>query len=534
MVSEAQDPCMRVREKLPEGGRWTAGRASAGILVSLVMLFLEVLGAILVAVSPAAVRAESLAVPVASHARIRGDSRATRFEADLTFAIPFNVYVKKDPYRVFIDLPAVDFRFGPNAGRKGRGLIRAFRYGRMGEDRARIVLDVTGPVLIRRSYVRHARNGVPARMGVELIRTDPETFSALMQETEMLHVRKKTHGRGSSEDVVDSERKQVASAYRHLIEQALRDEVLNPTNKARGGIEMLLEDDPLSLDRGASRMSKGRIQPKDIHSSTASGGQAAKSARSGTTPRKAGGHGAALEKVKKAQSTRRPLIVIDPGHGGKDPGAIGWKNVKEKDLVLAFARDLALALRRSGGVRVLLTHSGDTFLTLRQRVDFARRHNAQLFISIHADKFRTGAARGLAVYTLSEDASDEEAAELARSENAADIIDGVDLGVEAEAVKDILIDLAMRETKNRSAHFARMLAQSLKGAVKLRTRPIRSADFRVLRNPDVPAVLVELGYVSNPRDVRNMKSAAWRRKAAAAMARAVKRHLETQVALERP
>ncbi len=531
MVSDVQGSCARkrtLRRDRVRPAKCRAGMLRLSVLTLLILFLLDLAGPFLGA---QAARAESLAVPVASHARIRGDSTVTRFEADLTFAIPFNVYVKKDPYRVFIDLPAVDFRFGAGAGRKGRGLIRAFRYGRMGEDRARIVLDVDGPVLIRRSYVHHARDGLPARMGVELIRTDAETFAALLQNSETDRAPQPKHGAGQGDDALEKERQQVAAAYRHLIEQALKDEGLNPAERPNPALDPLLKNDPLGLD--AAEVRTGESSKKAETRKTA---QEKRDKATAKRPRADGRGGKEVGPSsagsRKALSNRRPLIVIDPGHGGKDPGAIGWKNVREKDLVLAFARDLARALKRSGRYRVLLTRSGDSFLTLRQRVDFARRHGAQLFISIHADKFRSGAARGLAVYTLSEEASDEEAAELARSENAADIIDGVDLGAEEEAVKDILIDLAMRETKNRSVHFARTLTRSLKGAVKLRTRPIRSADFRVLRNPDVPAVLIELGYVSNPRDVRNMQSPAWRRRAAAAMARAVKRHIETQVALE--
>ena len=204
--------------------------------------------------------------------------------------------------------------------------------------------------------------------------------------------------------------------------------------------------------------------------------------------------------------------------------------MKEKDVVLAFARALRDRLRKTGRYRVVMTRDSDRFLTLRERVRISRAHDAQLFISIHADKFRHRTVRGATVYTLSEKASDREAAELARKENAADIIDGVDLGAGNDEVKGILIDLTMRETKNHSMFFAKKLVREMRQATRMHKRPIRSAGFRVLKAPDVPSVLIELGYVSNARDVRNLSSPRWREKITTAMARAVQRYFDRRIA----
>jgi N-acetylmuramoyl-L-alanine amidase len=496
--------------------------ASTGVIPLLLLL------AVFLFLPPSLPRAEGLPVPEARNARVTGNASAARFEADLTYAIPFNVYVVADPYRVVIDMPAVDFRFGEGAGRRGRGLVRSFRYGRIAEDKARIVLDVDGPVLIRNSWVHHATADRPARMGVELVRTTPDKFAELTGASSAREKGEKAETEtGSGNDDPAAHVKEgdeagaagMATAFRHLVEEALRWRPARPAVGTPGSIEDLLKDEPL-LPGGIEKAAAAGSSPEE---KTASAGRThTASGSSANGPKKDG-------KPRKALSSVRPLVVIDPGHGGKDPGAIGWKGVREKDLVLRFALDLRRMLEKAG-YRVRMTRSSDRFLTLAERVEFARRHDAHLFISIHADKFRTGTAQGLAVYTLSEEASDAEAAELARSENAADIIDGVDLGAGMEAVRDILIDLALRETKNQSVHFARLLTRAVRPAARLRPRPVRSANFRVLRNPEVPAVLVELGYVSNPRDVRNMQSRAWRRRLAAALARAVDRYFRQHLA----
>jgi N-acetylmuramoyl-L-alanine amidase len=216
------------------------------------------------------------------------------------------------------------------------------------------------------------------------------------------------------------------------------------------------------------------------------------------------------------------VIVIDPGHGGIDGGAVGPEGVLEKDLVLEFARTLKSHLQEAGRYRVLLTRNEDIFLPLRERVDFARRNGASLFISVHADKFSGRTVGGATVYTVSERASDAEAAALAAKENKADLIAGLDLEDEPDEVTDILIDLARRETKNFSVRFAKSLVASLNGNIRLNKNPHRFAGFRVLKAPDVPSVLIELGYISNSHDVRELSSAVWRTRAAAAIAQALK------------
>ena len=216
----------------------------------------------------------------------------------------------------------------------------------------------------------------------------------------------------------------------------------------------------------------------------------------------------------------RKIIVIDPGHGGVDPGALGTRS-REKDIVLAFSKELVRQLKATRRYDVYLTRSSDIYIPLRQRVQIARNRNADLFISIHADAIKKKNIRGLSVYTLSEKASDREAAALAKKENQSDIIAGVDFGDQLPEVTNILIDLAQRDTKNASVKFAESLISSARGKTLLLDRTHRFAGFRVLKAPDVPSVLVELGFITNRTDEKQLSSSKWRRRVATGMVEAI-------------
>jgi N-acetylmuramoyl-L-alanine amidase len=229
----------------------------------------------------------------------------------------------------------------------------------------------------------------------------------------------------------------------------------------------------------------------------------------------------------------RPLVVIDPGHGGIDNGTVAATGEMEKQIVLEFAQALQARLEKTGKYRVAMTRTDDRFVALGERVRFARGQGADLFISIHADALssRTESdVRGATIYTVSDTASDAEAARLADAENKADAIAGVDLSSEPEEVADILIDLTQRETRNFSHHFARAAVSELKSAAKLHKHPLKSAGFKVLKAPDVPSVLVELGYVTNKQDLKLMVSEAWRAKTTDALAQAVNAFFSTRLA----
>jgi N-acetylmuramoyl-L-alanine amidase len=371
--------------------------------------------------------------PVASEARVGGDDRQTRFVLDLSRKVDLRSFTLADPYRVVIDLPQVTFKLPARTGERGRGLIKAFRYGLVMQGGSRIVFDVAKPVKIEKAFVLDPANGEPARLVVDLSATDRDSFL-------------RTIG---------------------------------------------LENRPMR---------------------TTSAG--------------------ALDQDPPRENDPRPLVVIDPGHGGIDFGTVAPNGVTEKSIVLDFAMALREKVEQSGKFRVVMTRTDDSFVPLSDRVRMARIRQAALFISIHADALRKGegAAQGATIYTVSETASDAEAARLAENENRADVIAGIDLSREPDDVADILIDLAQRETKGFSVHFAKILVGELRRVARLHKHPLKSAGFKVLKAPDVPSVLIELGYVSSKEDLKLLMSDAWRAKTAASVAQAIDAFFSTRVA----
>ncbi len=391
-------------------------------------------------------------------ARLAGDDGKTRFVADLSRPVSYSVYVLPDPYRVMIDLPDVRFELAPDAGAQGLGLVSAYRFGPLGNGRSRVVIDATGPVLISKSFLVRPEDGQPARLVVELVKTDEKTF--LMA---------------------------------HAADQAARPLPVEPSATAEDNVET------------------GSAVPLP-------------SPKPGTEP-------AAIERPMPAsRADGRRVIVIDPGHGGIDPGAVGPARTKEKDVVLAFSRVLRDRLKANKDYEVVMTRDEDTFLSLKQRVEVARENHADLFIAVHADTVRGRSVRGATLYTLSEKASDAEAEALAQKENRADIIAGVDLASENQEVTDILIELAQRETKNHSTFFAKKAANQLQLVTHMTGKPTRSAGFVVLKAPDVPSVLLELGYLSNKADEALLASPKWQADVAQAMAKAIDAYFATELA----
>jgi N-acetylmuramoyl-L-alanine amidase len=402
----------------------------AGRAVSAVLLALSTAAAVWLSGPGAASAADSF--PEATDVRLGGGEADTRFVMDLTRKIELHAFTLADPYRVVVDIPQVTFKLAPKAGQSGRGLVKAFRFGLMMEGGSRIVLDVTKPVRVDKAYVMDAAAGDPARLVLDLVPTDRQSF---------------------------------------LHEIATEDRLL-----------------------------------------------AAQPAPPQPPPAK--------------NADPRPLVVLDPGHGGIDTGTIAPGGQMEKDIVLDFAKRLRERIERSGKFRVLMTRNDDTYVPLNERVHIARNAGASLFVSIHADSLprKEGTAQGATIYTLSNKASDAQAAELADKENGADVIAGVDLKSEPNDVAGILIDLAQRETKSFSMQFARDVVSDMKAVARLHKAPIKAAGFRVLKAPDVPSVLVELGYVSNREDLRSLMSDTWRDRTADSIAKAVDTYLSTRIA----
>jgi len=366
-------------------------------------------------------------------ARVGGDKSQTRIVFDLSRKVDMRAFALADPYRLVIDLQQMRFQLPPQAGEATKGLVKAFRFGLMKKGGSRIVLDLTAPVRLDKSFVLDPSDGQPARLVLDLSAIDrPEFLRAVAFD-----------------------------------------------NRPR-------------TDLGAKPASEG------------------------------GG----------ATNDSRPVIVLDPGHGGIDEGAHAATGEAEKNVVLDFALMLRDKLEQNGKYHVEMTRSDDTFIALTDRVQFARTHRAQLFISLHCDALARGEgdAQGATVYTLSDHASDAEAARLADAENRADIIAGVDLSSETNEIADILIDLAQRETRSFTTHFARVLVGDLKNAIRLHKQPLRSAGFRVLKAPDVPSVLIELGFVSNRADFKELMSETWRARAADSITHAVNAYFTQRMA----
>lgn len=231
----------------------------------------------------------------------------------------------------------------------------------------------------------------------------------------------------------------------------------------------------------------------------------------------------------------RPLIVVDAGHGGTDPGAIASTGVFEKDIVFGFAQDLAGKLNAAGRYRVQMTRDRDVFVPLGERVRIAREARADLFISIHADSISSAPqVRGATIYTGSEKATDSESAKLAERENRADAAAGAEAVEATPDIADILQELTLRETRGFSSSFARSLMGQLAPVMQMSTKPHREARFVVLRSPDVPSVLVELGYLSSKRDLEKLQDPEWRAEVTGSMAKAVDQFFATRTSIGKP
>jgi N-acetylmuramoyl-L-alanine amidase len=407
--------------------------------------------------------------PVASDARLAGDTKQTRFVLDLDRTIQFRAFALSDPYRVVVDMPQVNFHLPAGAGTTARGLVRGFRYGLVMPGGSRIVIDLAGPAKVTNSYVLDSANGQPPRLVVEVEEVDRATFA----QTQGVQPQAMSQGTPPP---------------------------ASPPGQAQGTQQ--------AATPPASQAMAGRPELKpglsDSHAAVAVP-QAAPAPPQPATP-----------------PDPRPVVVIDPGHGGDDNGTQSGTEV-EKNVTLAFGLALRDRLEKSGKYHVVMTRTDDTFIALGDRVQVARIQAAALFVSIHADSLPKGEgdAQGATIYTLSDHATDAQAASLAESENRADAIGGVSLTDEPADVADILIDLVQRETRTFSNRFAHLLMREMKTTAKMHKHPLKSAGFRVLKAPDVPSVLVELGYVSNKSDMENLVSDGWRTRIVGSMARAI-------------
>lgn len=402
---------------------------SPGRLLAVLSILLGVVASFATAISAGAADK----APIVFDARVVGDENRTRFIADLTDEAEAAVFTLADPYRIVVDLSEVNFRFADPAAPDMRGLFTAFRYGLISPGKSRMVLDVTGPVRVDKSFMVPPSEDQPARFVIDVVPTDREAFLAANR------------------------------AYRESL-----------------GV------------KNAARRDRALVTPKD---------------------------------------SDLPTVVLDPGHGGIDTGAKGRQGAVEKTVTLAFAEILGEKLTETGRYNVLFTRTDDSFVALGDRVALAQANDADLFVSIHANSFRGRSIRGAIVYTISDEASDKMAAEIAELENQVDVLAGLDVDADdSDEVRDILLDLTRRETHNFGTVFARNLVKELKVTTPMFKVPHQQASFRVLEAPDVPSALIELGFVSNADDEKLLLSDEWRNDTAGSIARAIDGFFETRVA----
>lgn len=363
-------------------------------------------------------------VPVLSGFRHAMHEDRLRLIMEVSPAPVFSLFTLKDPDRIVLDVPALDWRVGAEQT-ADIPYISDMRFGLFRRDRARIVMDLTQPVGVERVFTQPPRGSEPGRLVIDLSPLDRATFDA----------------------------------------------------------------------------------------------------RTGW-PEQARWHGDAPP-VPPAARQGGMIVAIDPGHGGIDAGASAG-GVKEKTLVLEFALQLAAEIEAHPGISAYLTREGDEFVPLSERVARAHRARANVIISIHADSVESGRAEGMSVYTLSEKGTDDAAEALAARENRADVIAGADLGGESDQLTRLLVELAQRGTQDESTKLAISVMQSLRPNVTLlRTRPHRQANFRVLKAPDIPSMLLELGFLDSARDRKRLTNPEWRARAAKAVAEGIVKWKQT-------
>ena len=427
---QPDNPC-KARALAVQGRHWFRAVLSSVVCLCLAVLF-AAMASEAVALDETSFDHPSMAN--ALDARVAGDMERTRIVVDIDGDVTPAVYVLPQPNRLVLDLPGLSFAPMEQRQVEARGLAGAFRYGPFAPQRGRIVVDLAEYAVIDDVLMLAAIDDQPARLVLDLVRSNPEGFSAEVERTREAFL---------------------ASAE----------------------------------------------APKENRLDIVSG-------------------------------TGRPVVVIDPGHGGIDSGAVSRSGVLEKTVVLDFALAFADRLRATGRFDVHMTRSDDVFIPLAGRVRFAQSLRADLFISVHADSLvRHRDLRGATVYTLSDRASDAIAQQLVDNEARSDMLAGMDVRETATSeVADILVDLTRRETTRFSLAFAENVVDEISTATRMVNNPHRSAGFRVLKAPEVPSILLELGFLSNEDDVRLLTDDAWQARTVTALSTAVDRFFEQRVA----
>jgi N-acetylmuramoyl-L-alanine amidase len=416
-------------------------------------------GAVAVLVCAAATPAWAKSA-VATDVRVGQFEGATRFVLSVDRNIPFEVFVLGDPFRVVVDVPEIGWSLPPTPLPGPSGLFKRLRYGLFKPGQSRIVLDLNAPFEIDRAFKLRPNGDLGHRLVVDLRPASAQAFRAA-----------------------------VARAPMAVGETAFAAEAAPAPAPTPQAASAAVTQPPSAAQPAAESVQAAFTLPP--------------------APR------------KPRSSRAKMTVVLDAGHGGVDPGAIGRSGTYEKTITLAMARDLRDVLEATGRYRVVLTRDRDIFIRLRDRVALARKAGADLFISLHADSIKNRKISGPSVYTLSEKASDKEAAALAEKENKADLLAGVDLTDAPPDVANILLDLTQRETMNQSARFATGMIGEISKVAKPLRNTHRFAGFAVLKAHDVPSVLIEMGFLSSKKDEERLTSRRYRRTLADAIRRSV-------------
>ncbi len=400
--------------------------------------------------------------------RFGHQGRFTRIVLELDRQVPIEVRLERRPARLLVELPELRLGLRDDPLGRPRGLATLLRPIATGPAGSRVTVELAGPAeLVARFWIPPGQHSAAFRFVIDL---EPEGAS----------------------------RPPGVAATRPEADPPLP----RPRPPGLGG------DRPASTAAApSSEPAAATPPPAVVAAATADKAAAAAPASNGL-----------------AHPPGRIVVAIDPGHGGSDPGTIGVDGIKEKDLVLAMGLELAQLLEATGRYAVVLTRRTDEGLALRERIKVARDGGAQLFLSLHADSIADPQVAGASVYTLSETASDEEAAALAAKENKADILSGTDLSRHDPIVASILIDLAQRDTLNKSIGLAQLLSEELRKVTTLLRNHRRYGGFAVLKSPEIPSVLIELGYLSNPEEAKRLADPRHRRKLAQAIVAAIDRH----------
>lgn len=377
--------------------------------------------------------------------RYGNHSGQSRIVIDLSRASDYRAFLLENPYRLVVDIPNAGFSIG-HSGFVNDTLIKGYRSGDLNTGLTRVIFDLNAPAEIASIFALPARNDQKDRLVVDLKSTSANLFT---------YATRNIYG---------------------------NKDIAGGTNGHTGAVGAPAESSLRQSDNTAAAAANPMV---DVPLPT----------------RKPGIAGVA------GTDKKIYTIIIDAGHGGEDPGAIGAGGVREKNITLATALALARKLEDTGRYRAVLTRNKDIFIPLRQRVDIARRAKGDLFIAVHADKVDRTNVRGASIYTLSETSSDAETARLADEDNRAGVVSGVDLSQETQDVADILLDLAMREKMNESNVLAGYIGDAMRrNSIGLLPNSHRSAGFAVLKAPDIPSTLIEIGFLSNPDEAKLLNS----------------------------